>query len=689
MKEKGFLGIWILGCFAFYVSLESQTLAWILPGFPLRTVLFLLFGASFLFLFSKKRLVILKHPLWAFLIPLGVLTFFFLKKFPLDSFSSLIFQDDFTSLYAASLRSSRMLAEGSLFGWDNRLLGGYPTVSDINFNLGLFLGPFYLLFHPPLAYHLFIFLLVLLFPCLVYGAARPFWKEKEIAAVSFWIASFFAVSFFRNILLWGNIDNLLGVDLFLLFWIVFLRCGSKKSFFGLAVLLILLAYAHLSYFLYALGLVGLSFFAPLHRKRAFSFCLVGLVILLACSSYALHLLRDPELFNFNAKRYQPAPLTVERASQQSIRTISSLTQSRAWFTAGYEGVHGGNYGAAAILFLPFLLFLFWADRHSRLLILFFLLVLFVLPLKTALGLALKRVYFLIPVLLSLLLSRGIFLFSKKGIVSVFLMVPSLLVGTVGIPSTRPVPYQPTLASFFPSLYQRLVSLEGHTLFLETQALWIESNDGKKGEVFPGPHVHMEMLLALETGKRFLAHGKDGYPFTIYRDTCLMSGIWKGNFLESYAAEEVNPFLKKWGVLYVIVWSQTAKRFLSSYPDFYEKVWEESPWAIFRFKEADSRSVDLSTGKGEMIEEKYTRVTVRLTGVRRGEEAVLRMNAHPRFHAVFDGKPLPLYSREGQIAFKIPKEGDLTVTLFYPRYLLFSLVGLGALSIAAFFVWRKK
>ena len=690
MREKIFLFLWVLGCIVFYSSLNDHVISFVSPAFPLRPLLLFLLGVSLLLLFSKGSPVFLKHPLFVFPIPLLAISFFFLKKFPIGTFSSLVFQDDFTSLYAASLRTLRMLREGTLFGWDSRLLGGYYTVSDINFNLGLFLWPFYFFFGPPAGYHLFIFFLLMLFPFLVYAFSRSLGDEEEVSGFAFWLAGFFAISFFRNILLWGNIDNLLGMDLFLLL-LISLKKSEKdpRAFFWLAFLLALLAYAHLAYFVYALLLVGFSLFFFVHRRHFFYFCIAGIIVFLAVLPYALQFLRYPGFFNMDTKYYQSSSVSLQGASIQSLQKMSDLAKGLSWFTTGYEGVHGGNYEAAVLLTVPFLLLLFWIRKKSRLLVGSIVLILFLLPLKTGAALLMKRTYFLLPVLLPLALARSLTMFPKRGSLSMLVLMPTLLLGTVGLPSQRAISHQPALESFFPALYRRLPSLDGHALFLETQAVWIETDSGQKGDIFPGPHVHMEMLLAQETGKRYLSHGKDGYPFSIYRKNCLMSGIWAGKFLNQYDVRDVNDFLKRWGVRYVIVWSKTANTFFSANPAFYETVWREPPWTIFRFKEADPRSIVLPTGEGEIISERYTEISLRLKGAHQNDEAVFRMNYFPAFRAICDGKALPIYPKRGQVAFRIPRDGDMTVVFHYPRDSFLAVLALPAFALLAFYLWRKK
>lgn len=691
VKEKVLLSLWILGSLLFYCSLDSHSFAFILPHFPLRPFLLGALGLAFLCLFLKKPIRFPPNPFLIFAMPLGAVTIFFLIKFPIGTFSSLVFQDDFTSLYAASLRTLQALREGSLFGWDNRLLGGYYTISDINFNLGPFVGPFFALFGPPVGYHLFIFFLLLLFPILVYRLCRVLEEDRETSAMALWLSGFFAISFFRNILWWGNIDNLLGLDLFLLTLIALKRCQKHpKAFLGLSFFLILLAYAHLAYFLYALLVVGISqCFFPNRRGLLFT-GLVGLLVFLAVLPYAIHFFHYPDFFRLDARHYHPSAIGLGESSAQSLEKLSWLARKGAWFTAGYEGVHGGNYGAAALLFAPLLLYTFWVEKRSRLAVASLFFILFVLPLKTVLGLALKRTYFLLPVLLSLTLAQSLKYFSKKGTLAPFVCVPALLLGTVGLPSGAPIPHQKTLASFFlGNFLQKDTHLDGHALFLETQGLWIETDTGERGERFPGPHVHTEMLLALETEKRFLSHGKDGYPFSIYRETCLISGIWKGKFLNTYDAETVNAFLKKWGVRYALVWSKAARSFFSAHSSSYEEIFYFDPWALFRFKEADPRSVVLPEGEGEIFDERYTHFAVRLKGVRKDEEAVVRINFFPGLRAFCEGKRVSLFSRDGQLAFKVPREGEAVVVFRYPRYASLYLLGLLAFFGGAIFFLKQR
>ena len=74
--------------------------------------------------------------------------------------------------------------------------------------------------------------------------------------------------------------------------------------------------------------------------------------------------------------------------------------------------------------------------------------------------------------------------------------------------------------------------------------------------------------------------------------------------------------------------------------------------------------------------------VRLADVRRGNRIGIRMNYHPAWRARVVSDALPLIESDGQLSFKAPADGELTVTLEYPRPALLLLVS----AIAG---WRES
>ncbi|MGC8839591.1 MAG: hypothetical protein ACP5UM_14415, partial [Anaerolineae bacterium] len=133
-------------------------------------------------------------------------------KFPLGAWDQLIFWDDYPTLYYASLRGLSTLAQGGVFGWDTRLLGGYYAVSDVNHNLAFFLLPF-LPFGPRVGYHLLIAVSVLAFPVLLALWVQEALRDAGATALGLWLGGFFALTVLDNLLHWGMLNSFLGLDL--------------------------------------------------------------------------------------------------------------------------------------------------------------------------------------------------------------------------------------------------------------------------------------------------------------------------------------------------------------------------------------------------------------------------------------------------------------------------------------------
>ena len=98
----------------------------------------------------------------------------------------------------------------------------------------------------------------------------------------------------------------------------------------------------------------------------------------------------------------------------------------------------------------------------------------------------------------------------------------------------------------------------------------------------------------------------------------------------------------------------------------------------------SRVLTISIGVGPRLARfRALGANVELENVVAGAPVVVRANYYPAWRAFAAGREVPLYSSEGQIAFRAPQSGTYTVRFEYPRYRWLSIL---ALIAAAAGIW---
>jgi hypothetical protein len=116
-------------------------------------------------------------------------------------------------------------------------------------------------------------------------------------------------------------------------------------------------------------------------------------------------------------------------------------------------------------------------------------------------------------------------------------------------------------------------------------------------------------------------------------------------------------------------------------------WRGGPWSHFELREADTRSATAGSGSARLTNLDLLGADVELTDVRAGEQVVVRANYYPAWLARAGDRDVPLYSADGQIAFRAPADGSYVVTLEYPRYRWLSLVAALAIALVLPLLWR--
>ncbi len=192
-------------------------------------ILFLLFKRDSLFLYRLKKatnIFVNIIPAVCFSLIFNIYEFF--EYFPLRYFNYIVFYDDYPQRYAFLIRALQILKQGGIFGWDSKLLGGYPTVFEINDNYSFIFLPFSI-FGYRLGFHIMLLFFYLLFPFLVYFYIYELFRNKKIASTSLYISSGFNLSFFKGALRWGMVDLYIGVIFFILALVFTLRFKKKKK----------------------------------------------------------------------------------------------------------------------------------------------------------------------------------------------------------------------------------------------------------------------------------------------------------------------------------------------------------------------------------------------------------------------------------------------------------------------------
>ena len=613
-------------------------------------------------------------------------------KFPLGAWDQVLFWDDYPTLYYASLRGLSTLAQGGVFGWDTRLLGGYYAVSDVNHNLAFFFLPF-LPFGARVGYHLLIAASVLAFPVLLALWVRQCLRDGGAAALGFWLGGFFALTVLDNLLHWGMLNSFLGLDLLVVALLLLGRVRARRpwSVFPLALVLGLAVYAHVAFFLYAVAFLALEFLRQPGRALARDLVLALAGALALSLPMTVHYLLYPGYFIENNEAWSPQALTAAEALARSFRNLAAYGDLRALLALPVK------YQALFLVTLPAAAWVAWRGPG---------------PARWAAGcatlatgaaalevpgltLALERLKFVLPVFLAVVWAAWMWDGEAARLRPAALALVAALLWVAWPPrATVPLAHVPALRDFHPALMDQVARLPaGEWVLWEAQSSYDLIDD--PGEASPhGPqNNHLEALLPLETDKRYLTHIQEGYHHSIYRGNVLNAGAFRGRAIRRVPLEEVRSLLDRWGVGHLVVWSGPAREYFGAHPDLFTPVWSDGQWAVFAYAGADLRQVLVPHGRGRLEGEGAFGFRVVLEEVRAGDPVVVRQNAFPAWRASWEGGEVDLYADDGRLAFRAPAGGTYAVAFRYPRYEWASAVALGVLAIGlgsgAADLWRRR
>ncbi|MBU0694200.1 MAG: hypothetical protein KKC11_05975 [Candidatus Omnitrophica bacterium] len=605
----------------------------------------------------------------------------FFNFFPLKDFNSIVFYDDYPYRLAFLARGVEILKQGALFGWDSKLLGGYPTAFDINDNFSLIFLPFSI-FGQNRGFHLMILFFWLSFPFIIRAFILEKFKNKKVANISLYLSFFLNLSFFKEgILYWGMVNNYIAINFFIAALLLALRFkqGKKYSFPLLLLVLFLLMYTHIAIFAFSVIFVSLELIFPLKKSNIVKFGSLIFLLFLATFNYSYYFLKYPSFIKPNTYLYE----------------LKEICPGSIFFPVGFNlGVlypKGANisYLELTFIFLPLLLWCIFKGKLSRKYAYY---VFFIASLScfqfSSVGINnfFHRPELLLPFLLIIIFS--VFLkicLDRRNFVFLF-----ILAGAFAniFPSFTSIFHIKDIYQYNPQLISKINEIKEGPILFESRPKFIKPLP----EASP-KQVHFAGLISQTLKKKLLANTIDGYHYSIFRKNALGGGVFRGKILNQIDAPQFNSFLDKWGVEYMAVWSSRAKNYLGKYPEFYLKSWQDEEWTIFQYRHAKHPNLKFlnNRGRGKLEDLDYFLKILKLKDVKKIGSVILKTNYFPEWRAFYENKEIPVFDHEGQLAIKVPFDGEGTVYLKYSKHFFFTFLiflSLGAAVIIEKTKWNK-
>jgi len=620
---------------------------------------------------------ILSSKLYIFIFSIGFLLAYFIQCFPLKEWGSYIAVDDYSGVLVYTKQGLNILKQGGYFGWDSSFLGGrFTAASATGANLIHFLLPLSFVGLEK-GFHLMLLIFFLGFPLLCYYYVKACCKiDNDSALVALLIASFFVLTYFKDLLAYGMVAAFIGIDLLILSLILCqrLREGKRYSFFYLTLTLSLSFYTHPGISLYAIILTVIILMAPPDRKQlkhifylgCFLF-VISLPFLIYKFKYSTYLILD----NYN---YIPAKFSLK---DYPLGIMNNFLEDFKMSTFRVE--------LYPLYFLPILMYMFLKKAWKKEVIFALFIPIFLAFIPGNLSLVLTRIKFLTPFLLSVSLTGFLVTNYKKKhfvilLLGLFLSFMFFCPGVVSIPQA--------FKHIKPGLYNKplvevIKTLGGRYVAVENNQHWKHAGDKVV------PDFHWLPVLQLETNRLLFSNPHEGYDHTPYRANSFDGGFFRGKVIDEWAIEDINKVLLKWGVKYLVMWNEKTKGYFNNYPQFYETVWKDTDWVIFKFRDSDIRSAVVDgNGKAEVIDNDYFEKRIILSDVAVGSKTVVRSNYFPAWKAYYNNKEIPLLNFEGQIGFIAPASGDYIIKMNYPRYAFFNVLAFCALMTCGFLSYRR-
>lgn len=658
MKIKTFIDKYIFDCltlgllfFALRIIFPWQKHAGIYPYFLSFIVCGYLIVKFFAFIWQKFNIRI-KEP-YLLILPLILLVYLFNIKFPFRDFDKQIFCDDYATYFYVFLRDTKILKMFGLSGWQMHCSGGYPTFLE-----GKFLGPvsiFFMFRNSIVSYHILIAFYYFLFPLLAYWWVKLITRNYRIAHLALWAVIIAEFNAFITILSYGMVTTLIALDLFILCLIALELFLKRSRYFiillFLSSLVLFITYLPFFVFFIIVAAVRLLLSIFIYREK------VVVSDLVICGGLLVVVLFPFLSFLIKFKGYYLSEIYPLR--DKLFPLLLCFVLCNIYFIVKKKYL----YTAVCVLVL--------------------LVIMYVLPENCYF---IKRSSFLsylfVPMLFALwaweaVSQKKYFWLSALVVFNIYFLYPHCTFWHI-----RHVPAD---SNYTVSIADFINRQEGQGKVLLEDVSHLLTCDGAE---FPPPPLHHyeSQVMLLCPDKIFHNNvGKDPHPYHIFRET-ILDGTFNNKPLTQCSLEEVSVFLDRWGIEYLVVWSRGGKQFFGHYPEQFEKIAEYDQFFIYQYRKMKPSFFEFGgiIAAGDVVNEDWLSKEISFSGLKENSMVVLKMNYFPLWYAynIDTGKPVELFSCQGQLAFYSPVSGKLSMKMTYPSYRGFLLGSIFAIILLA-------
>jgi hypothetical protein len=575
--------------------------------------------------------------------------------FPPSAWTRIPLPDDWPPRYQSTIETIDLLRHATVSGWQWFYLGGYHMSSDITQNLGVLGWLPMTVLGPRAGFHLLQLLLFFAVPAIVYLDLRnetPRAWAPLAAGLACLVAWNLSYMFVRS----GDTNSVAGLACTALVIVASRasREGARWGWPALVLSVVLTAYSHAGFVMYAFVFVLLDAACARDARTVWRGLAAFAIGGLASLPSAWELLRYPSYFNFNNVVY-------DRESAQAVTPLIRKIYYNVellWL----PGRWNNDYTGLTAVFLPVIGYVAWRERRTR--AGFYAAGAIVAELMLRLNAPQFGYVFIRPMhMLAFFTAPVIAWFLVRAVTDRRLAWSVVALVAIYIQIVFPrIPHIDSVRDFNAPLVDRIAQADGALVLLENNPHRDMDADPSTSSAPSAFGIHYEALVGTATGRRLYAGYWDGWQWCPWRGQTLAGGTLLGRRVDRLPATRFDEEMRRWGIRHLFVWSDVSVAYLRGRG--FQEVWQSDRWHEFRV-DSDGRDVVTSSGTARLTGLHALGADIVLHGVDVGSEVVVRMNYHPAWTLWNDGVEIPVYDRNGQLAFKAGLR-DGTVRLAYPR-----------------------
>jgi hypothetical protein len=250
----------------------------------------------------------------------------------------------------------------------------------------------------------------------------------------------------------------------------------------------------------------------------------------------------------------------------------------------------------------------------------------------------------------------------------------------------PIRHVNDVRAFDPAFIDRMATLDGNLVLVEISPHRDMDSDPIRRSAKTPFDAHFEGLLPGVAGQRFYSQMWDGWAWNSFRGEVVGAGTYAGRAIAETPVDQFAMEMRRWGVRHLLVWTDASRAYLATSGQFVER-WRGGRWSHFEMSGADTRSVVTRSGRGRLSDLDFLGGAVNLEGVRAGDTVIVRTHYYPAWQARVGDRSVPLFSRDGQMAFTAPADGSSVVQLQYPKRRWLSLIAMAVFMLGAWTLAR--